>query len=137
MYDVNEVLTHPQLEARGFWQWIERAVVGVQPHPVAPYRSGAEPYGIDAPAPTMGEHGRLVLGELLGLGDVELDELERIGVIGTLPRLSRDSEPVSTTSPFSSFLLGGQVFARRLRRSSDSWGPFRSAPPRTALRALH
>jgi crotonobetainyl-CoA:carnitine CoA-transferase CaiB-like acyl-CoA transferase len=85
--DVNEVLTHPQLEARGFWQWLEREHVGVQPHPVASYRTGAAPHAIDWPAPTLGQQSREVLGELLGLSEQELDDLEREGVTGTEPPL--------------------------------------------------
>jgi crotonobetainyl-CoA:carnitine CoA-transferase CaiB-like acyl-CoA transferase len=85
--DVNEVLTHPQLEARDFWQWLEREHVGLQPHPVAPYRTGAEPHGLDAPAPTLGQQSREVLRELLGLSETELEELEHAGVTGTEPVL--------------------------------------------------
>ena len=85
MLDVNEVLTHAQLEARGFWQWIEREVVGVQPHPSAPYRSSERPHAIDFPAPTLGRDTREVLAGLLQLSSAELDELEHEGVIGTVP----------------------------------------------------
>jgi crotonobetainyl-CoA:carnitine CoA-transferase CaiB-like acyl-CoA transferase len=83
--DVNEVLAHPQLEARGFWQWLERAVVGMQPNPSAPYRSSAAPHAIDTPAPTLGQDTRAVLRGLLGLGDAELAELEQSRVIGSEP----------------------------------------------------
>jgi crotonobetainyl-CoA:carnitine CoA-transferase CaiB-like acyl-CoA transferase len=86
VYDVDEVLAHEQLLSRGFWHWVEREIVGVQPHPSAPYRTGPEPFGIDRPAPTLGEHSHRVLSELLGLGDRELADLERMEVIGTLPR---------------------------------------------------
>ena len=86
--DVNEVLAHAQLGARDFWQWMEREHVGMQPNPVAPYRSGAAPHAIDWPAPTLGEQNREVLGELLGLSDQELDKLEKEGVTGTEPRLA-------------------------------------------------
>jgi crotonobetainyl-CoA:carnitine CoA-transferase CaiB-like acyl-CoA transferase len=85
--DVNEVLTHPQLEARGFWQWMEREHVGAQPHPVAPYRTGAAPHALDWPAPTLGQQSREVLRELLGLSEQDLDDLEREGVSGTAPGL--------------------------------------------------
>ncbi len=85
--DVNEVLTHPQLEARGFWQWMEREHVGVQPHPVAPYRTGAAPHAIDWPAPTLGQQSREVLRGLLGLSEQDLNDLEREGVTGTEPVL--------------------------------------------------
>ena len=85
----NEVLTHPQLEARGFWRFLEREHVGLQPHPVAPYRVGEGPHGIERPAPTLGEHNGEVLQGLLGLSDAELDELESEGILGTLPRIAR------------------------------------------------
>ena len=85
--DVNEVLAHPQLEAREFWQWMEREYVGMQPNPVAPYRTGQGPNGIDWPAPTLGEQSREVLNQLLGLSDRELDALQKQGIIGTEARL--------------------------------------------------
>jgi crotonobetainyl-CoA:carnitine CoA-transferase CaiB-like acyl-CoA transferase len=85
--DVQEVLGHPQLEARGFWQWLEREHVGALPHPAAPYRAGFEPAGIEIPAPTLGQHNAEVLAALLGISEPELRELEREGIIGSLPRL--------------------------------------------------
>jgi crotonobetainyl-CoA:carnitine CoA-transferase CaiB-like acyl-CoA transferase len=80
-----EPLESPQLVARGFWQWIERAVVGVQPNPSTPFRAGVEPFGIDSPAPTLGEHNELVLAGVLGLSPREIDRLRADGVIGTEP----------------------------------------------------
>ncbi len=85
--DVNEVLTHPQLEAREFWQWIEREYAGVQPSPSAPHRTGPSPHAIELPAPTLGQHTREVLRGLLRLADAELDALERERVIGAEPVL--------------------------------------------------
>jgi crotonobetainyl-CoA:carnitine CoA-transferase CaiB-like acyl-CoA transferase len=83
--DVNEVLAHPQLEARGFWQWIEREHVGTLPSPSAPHRTGEEPHAIAFPAPTLGQHTREVLRGILGLGDAELDTLEHERVLGSEP----------------------------------------------------
>jgi len=83
-----EVLSHPQLQARDYWQWIERPFAGVLPHGVAPYRTGPQPAAIDFPAPTLGEHSREVLGSLLGLGAAELDRLEADGAIGEVPVLA-------------------------------------------------
>jgi crotonobetainyl-CoA:carnitine CoA-transferase CaiB-like acyl-CoA transferase len=85
VHDVNEVLLHPQLEARGFWQWIPREVVGTQPSPSAPHRTGEAPHAIELPAPLLGQHTREVLGALLGLSAGEMDALEAEGVIGTEP----------------------------------------------------
>jgi hypothetical protein len=35
----------------------------------------------------LGQHNHDILGELLGLGAAELEELEQQGVIGTKPRM--------------------------------------------------
>ncbi|MCH7907589.1 MAG: CoA transferase, partial [Chloroflexi bacterium] len=80
-----EILTHPHLEARGYWQWLEREYAGLLPHPTVPYRTGDGPFAIDSPAPTLGEHSREVLSALLDLGEEELDHLEADRIIGTVP----------------------------------------------------
>jgi len=85
-----DVLYDPHLEARGYWQWRERAFVGNQPNPSAPYRPLGEghdsrPYAVEWPAPTLGQHNREVLSRLLGLSDAELDALEADDIIGTEP----------------------------------------------------
>ena len=85
-----DVLYDPHLEARGYWQWRERAHVGNQPNPSAPFRPVTEdgksrPYAVEWPAPTLGQHNRQVLTRLLGLNEAELDDLERDHVIGTEP----------------------------------------------------
>ena len=82
-----ELATDPHLDGRGFWKLMERDHVGVLPHPAAPYRVGSEPFDIDRPAPTLGQHNRELLSELLGLSDAEMHALEREGIIGNKPRL--------------------------------------------------
>ena len=77
----------PHLAARGFWQMIERAHVGLQPNPAAPYRQGGAAYPIDTPAPTLGQHNRRVLVDVLGLTDVEIDALYAQKVIGERPEM--------------------------------------------------
>ncbi len=85
-----DVLYDPHLEARGYWQWRERAYVGNQPNPSAPFRPVAQdgasrPYAVEWPAPTLGQHNREVLTRLLNLSEDELKALERDKVIGTEP----------------------------------------------------
>ncbi len=85
-----DVLYDPHLEARGYWQWRDRAFVGNQPNASAPYRPlGGDgenrPYAVEWPAPTLGQHGRQVLSRLLGLSEAELDALEADDIIGTEP----------------------------------------------------
>ncbi|MAA50002.1 MAG: hypothetical protein CMP83_07500 [Gammaproteobacteria bacterium] len=81
------ILDEPHLQDRGYLQWLERDYVGVQPHPSPPFRVTADPIPITSPAPTLGQHNHDILGELLGLGAAELEELEQQGVIGTKPRM--------------------------------------------------
>ena len=85
-----DVLYDPHLEARGYWQWRERAYVGNQPNPSAPFRpvtqdGASRPYAVEWPAPTLGQHNREVLTRLLNLSEDELKALERDKVIGTEP----------------------------------------------------
>ena len=89
-----DVLTDEHLAARGFWQWIERAVVGLQPNPSAPYRIVSEPGRTEAltirqASPTLGQHNAEVLTGLLGLSTDELKILEADGVIGSIPRMPK------------------------------------------------
>ncbi|MCY3641619.1 MAG: CoA transferase, partial [Gammaproteobacteria bacterium] len=86
-HDLASLFDDPHLAARGFWQWLDRAVVGRQPHPSPPYRRGSAPLPITRPAPTLGQHNMDVLGGILGVGDAELASLEKVGIIGTKPRI--------------------------------------------------
>jgi crotonobetainyl-CoA:carnitine CoA-transferase CaiB-like acyl-CoA transferase len=83
------LLEDPHLQARGFWQWLDRAMVGRQPHPSAAYRAPDSPLVIRTPAPTLGQHNEPVLGGLLGLTPADLEALEAREIIGTRPRLRR------------------------------------------------
>jgi crotonobetainyl-CoA:carnitine CoA-transferase CaiB-like acyl-CoA transferase len=53
--------------------------------PTVPFRYASVPRWIRRPAPTLGQHSREVLSELLGLSDSELDALEASRVIGERP----------------------------------------------------
>ncbi len=81
------LLGDEHLRSRGYWQWLERAVVGRQPNPSPPYRQGPDPYAISSPAPTLGQHNEEVLGDILGLDASELARLEAMGIIGKRPRM--------------------------------------------------
>ncbi|MEI2733459.1 MAG: CoA transferase [Rhodoblastus sp.] len=65
-----------------YWLWSERAYIGRHAQPAAAVREAAAPYPVRSPSPTLGQYNRAVLGELLGLSEAEIDELERAGVIG-------------------------------------------------------
>ena len=87
-----DVMSDPHLAERGFWQFLDRAVVGIQPNPSAPWRTvkpdgSTCPETIRTPAPTLGEHNRAVLCGELGLGEGQYDALHARGIIGNTPRM--------------------------------------------------
>jgi crotonobetainyl-CoA:carnitine CoA-transferase CaiB-like acyl-CoA transferase len=81
--DPREASRHPQMAARGFYEEFDHPVVGRHPVPTLPFRFASVTRWLRAPAPTLGQHNREVLGGLLGLSAAELDQLEAEGVIGT------------------------------------------------------
>ncbi len=79
-------MADPQIQSREYFVAIERAVVGTHLYPGAVARIPETPLHADAPAPLLGEHNRQVFGEILGMSDDEITELEQSGVIGSSPR---------------------------------------------------
>jgi crotonobetainyl-CoA:carnitine CoA-transferase CaiB-like acyl-CoA transferase len=73
----------PHLAARGFWQLVDRPYCGLHVQPSLPFREDNRPYAVRHASPTLGEHNRLVLGNMLGLSSEQLARLEADGVIGT------------------------------------------------------
>ena len=86
-HDLTSLFNDPHLAARRFWQWLDRAVVGRQPHPSPPYRSGSAPLPIARSAPTLGQHNQEVLRDILGLDRNDLGRLVSLGIVGTEPRI--------------------------------------------------
>ena len=84
--DGEALLRDPQLAQRGYWQYLDRAVVGRLPHSSPAYRVGDTPFPIAAPSPTLGQHNEEVLCGVLGLGRGDLNRLTDLGIIGTRPR---------------------------------------------------
>ena len=71
----------------------QREFFPLQTHPEAgtflckgkPLRFSETPLRNEMPAPCLGEHNSFVYGTLLGMTQDEIDDLERAGVIGTVP----------------------------------------------------
>ena len=74
----------PHLMQVGHWQPAVRPFMGPHLLPAVAYREGRStmPYAITRLAPTLGQHNAEVLRELLGLSDVEIDELRAAEIIG-------------------------------------------------------
>jgi len=86
------VMFDPHLESRGFWQFMERAVVGMQPNPSSPWRrvnadGTTTPEIIRSPAPTLGQHNALILQAELKMTSERYADLLSRGIIGHTPRM--------------------------------------------------
>ncbi|MBI2872171.1 MAG: CoA transferase [Chloroflexi bacterium] len=82
VHSTRSILEDPQLRARGVFEEVERAYVGRIVYPVSPMRVLHRERQPSKPAPTLGEHNELVLGEVLGLPQRVMEELARDQVIG-------------------------------------------------------
>lgn len=71
----------PHLRARGYWETVEHPVIGAFPHEGVVARLAGTPGRVWHPAPTLGQHTRAILGELLGLDEAEITRHEKEGVL--------------------------------------------------------
>jgi crotonobetainyl-CoA:carnitine CoA-transferase CaiB-like acyl-CoA transferase len=69
------------LEAFGFWQWLDHKEMGPSPYEGLEHRMSRTPGGPRSAAPTLGQHTDEVLGEILGMAPAEIEELKREKVI--------------------------------------------------------
>ncbi len=80
-----ETVEDPHLEARGFWDVVDHPEVGVYKQVSTPWHLSQSPRRATSPSPSLGEHNRYVLGDLLGLSESDIAALEAQGIIGTRP----------------------------------------------------
>ncbi len=71
----SDLLSDRQLAARDFWRRLKHPVIGEITAPAAPFRHDGGRTGPERAAPLLGEHTRELARTLLGLSDVEIDEL--------------------------------------------------------------
>jgi crotonobetainyl-CoA:carnitine CoA-transferase CaiB-like acyl-CoA transferase len=81
----------PHLRARGFFEEVTHQDAGTWRMEGPVWRLSDTPAHIRRNAPAFAEHNRLVFHSLLGLGDAELQELERTRAIGNEPDLAAHS----------------------------------------------
>ena len=79
--NAEDVLKHPQLEARKFWQEIDHPVAGKLKYPGAPFKLSTTPGIINRPAPLLGEHNDIVYGEILKYSQEQLTKMKQAGII--------------------------------------------------------
>jgi crotonobetainyl-CoA:carnitine CoA-transferase CaiB-like acyl-CoA transferase len=78
---LDEALAHPYFRARGISQLVDHPLAGPEQVFTLPWKLSQTPARIAGPAPLLGQHNRQVLMDLIGLSDVEFDDLRREGVI--------------------------------------------------------
>ncbi len=81
IYEAYEAMWDPHLEARGMWVEVEHKAAGNYKIPNFPVKFSETPGEVTDAAPMLGQHTRMVLKELLGKTDEELDALEKQGAI--------------------------------------------------------
>ena len=79
----------PHLVARGFWHRLERPFIGVHYQGSPAFREGPLPYPVRHTAPTLGQHNREILCDMLGVPEADLERLAKEGIIGTIPNPRR------------------------------------------------
>jgi crotonobetainyl-CoA:carnitine CoA-transferase CaiB-like acyl-CoA transferase len=69
------------LDAFGFWHWLDHKAMGPSPYQGLEHRLGRTPGSLRSPAPVLGQHNDEVFGEILGMTATEIEELKREKVI--------------------------------------------------------
>ena len=82
VYDVEEAMSNPQIEARGTITEVEHPELGEVPVIEHPLKFDGAESGFELPPPLLGEHNREVFREM-GYSESEIDELAAIGVFGS------------------------------------------------------
>ena len=75
-----DLVSDPQLAARGFFIDIDHPMAGKFKYPGAPFRMTESPFAIRRPAPMLGQHNAEVFGEL-GYDSNDLAVMSATGVI--------------------------------------------------------
>lgn len=85
VFDQRFLHTHEQLAARGFFEEMHHPSVGRRLVAGPPFRYSSIDRWLTRPAPTLGQHNRDVLRELVGLSPSEIRSLQAQQVIGERP----------------------------------------------------
>jgi len=80
-----ELFNDPHLRERQFFKTQAHPEAGTFPYKGRPIRLSKTPLRSEMPAPCLGEHNTYVYGTLLGMTQDEINQLEREGIIGTIP----------------------------------------------------
>ncbi len=108
--DGKGLLFNPHLKERGFYEVAEHhASTGIPPLPYTgrPWKFSKTPGGLRAAAPTLGQHNRFILSDMMGTPAAQVEAMEARGAIGTAP--PNPSKP--RTVSIEEQLRRGQIIA--------------------------
>jgi len=71
----------PHVRIRGMWVRMKPPRMKERIMLAPPFHFSISPARIERPAPLMGEHNRYILGDIMGLSDDEIEELEAKGIL--------------------------------------------------------
>ncbi len=84
--NAHQLHPHPQLEQRGFFQWLQHPVTGRTRTPGLPMQFSGLPRALHpSPAPLLGQHNDEILRGELGLSEAEIAELRAEKIAGERP----------------------------------------------------
>jgi crotonobetainyl-CoA:carnitine CoA-transferase CaiB-like acyl-CoA transferase len=69
------------LQAFGYWHWLDHATMGPSPYEGLQHRLSCTPGELRSPAPSLGQHNDEVLGDLLGMSGAEIEQLKQEKVV--------------------------------------------------------
>jgi benzylsuccinate CoA-transferase BbsF subunit len=69
------------LEAFGYWHWLDHEAMGPSPYEGLQHRLSRTPGELRWPAPLLGQHNEEVLGTLLGMSAAEIEQLKQDKVL--------------------------------------------------------
>jgi crotonobetainyl-CoA:carnitine CoA-transferase CaiB-like acyl-CoA transferase len=90
---VDEVVTDPHLEARGFFTEIDHPAAGRIKYPGAPAKMTKTPWRVARPAPLLGEHNEAVYRGRPGYAEAGLAPLREAGAAGASPAVLGGRHP--------------------------------------------
>ena len=83
--NTQELFSDLHLKEREFFDLVTHPEAGTHAYVGRPFKLSKTPGRTRRPAPCLGEHNAYIYGEVLGLSPEKIAELEKQGVIGTIP----------------------------------------------------
>ena len=96
--DGKSLLSDPHLRERGFYEVAKHEPrTGMPPLPYTsrPWKFSETPGSLRSAAPTLGQHNRFVLSDIMGVSPRRIEEMQARGAIGTAPPSPRPARIVS------------------------------------------